>query len=250
MRKLNASVVIGLIVALLGAGTVYAYGRSLDRRAQQGQQMQTVLVASSALSAGSTVDEVRANVRAAQVPAAYAVADPLSSLDELARTDSGAVLLGDVPKGAQLSHSSFGSPSVAGRLDPGPGHVALAVQTDLSPGVARYLGTGSLVDVFVTYRGLPGSRADNRTKLFVSGVKVLAVSVAQQPGQKTTGSGFLATSQQLSNQVIAVLDLTPTQAESLVNATTLGSIYLGYTANGGDQTPTGVVPDDVVAGNR
>ncbi len=256
MRKLNASVVIGLIVALLGAGTVYAYGRSLNQRAQQGQQTQTVLVATSPLTAGSSVSDVRGKVRTAQVPTAYTVADPLSSLSQVPGAASGTVLVSDVPKGGQLSSASFGNPSSVGRLHPDPGHVAVAVQTDISPGVARYVDTGSLVDVFVTYRSLSGKTgmADNRTKLFVSGVKVLAVSVAQQQEQKTGGSGALgANSQQQPQQlngVIAVLDLTPRDAERLVNATTLGTIYLGYTMEGGHRTPSGVVPDDVVAGNR
>lgn len=249
MRKLNASIVIGLIVAFIGATTVYAYGRSVDRRVQQGQELVPVLVATAPLTAGMSVDDIRSKVRQDQVPQAYLVAEALSSLSQVPGSGT-AVLTGDVPKGGQLARSSFGDPALAGRLDPSDGHVAVAVQTDISPGVARYLGTGSLVDVFVTYRSVTGqARATNRTKLFASGVKVLAVSVAPQRDAKSQDSRVLST-QQTSDKVIAVLDLTPRDGERVVNAATLGSIYLGYTARGGDRTTAGVVPDDVVAVTR
>lgn len=251
MRKLNASIVIGLIVAFIGATTVYAYGRSVDRRAQQGQQMVPVLVATAPLTAGMSVADLKSKVHQDEVPQAYLVSEALSSLDQ---APGSAVLTGDVPKGGQLSRSSFGDPAAAGRLNPAEGKVAVAVQTDISAGVARYLDTGSLVDVFVTYRSVSdasgrSTRVANRTKLFASGVKVLAVSVAPQPGDKSSGTRMLAT-QQTSDKVIAVLELSPRDAERVVNATTLGSIYFGYTTRGGDSTSTGVVPDDVVAVTR
>ena len=36
MRKLNVSIVVGVIVAVLGAGIVVAYGQSVDKRAAGG----------------------------------------------------------------------------------------------------------------------------------------------------------------------------------------------------------------------
>jgi pilus assembly protein CpaB len=257
MRKLNASIVIGIIVAIIGATSVLAYGRNVDRKILNGRQAQTVLVADQALTAGSTSSAVKAAVHTAQVPAAYAVDGALASLSDV---PAGQVLLSSVPKGGQLSRSSFGDPAVAGKLSPATGDVALAVQTDVSPGVARYLTTGQLVDVFVTYKDVRNAEgkptfASSRTKLFVSGVKVLAISVAQAPATGSSSSHSTLTasssqSQQFQDKVIAVLDLKPVDAERLVNAQALGSIYLGYTLKGGDTTPTGVVPDDVVRSNR
>ena len=254
MRKLNASIVIGLIVAIVGAMAVFAYGRNVDRRLVKGQQPTSVLVADSTLSAGSTVDDVRGHVHVAQVPAAFVVADALHSLSDV---PAGNVLTSVIAEGGQLSRASFSDPATAGRLRPAIGHVALAIQTDLSPGVARYLSPGQLVDVFVTYHdvttdGKP-SYASNRTKLFVSGVKVLAVNIAQAQTQtKSSHSTFGAASEQsqLQDKVIAVLDLRPIDAERLVNADILGSVYLGYTVAGEDHTATGVTPDDVVRSNR
>jgi Flp pilus assembly protein CpaB len=254
MRKLNASIVIGIIVAIIGAISVVAYGRNVDRRLSSGKQPTAVLVADSTLAAGSTVDDVRGHVHVTQVPAAFVVADALHALTDIPASQ---VLTSVVVKGGQLSRASFGDPATVGRLSPAAGHVALAVETDLSPGVARYLSPGQLVDVFVTYHdvmsdGGKHSFASSRTKLFVSGAKVLAVSVAQSHTTKTSHSTFGSTTDQAQPQdkVVAVLDLRPADAERLVNADILGSIYLAYTATGGDHTSTGVTPDDVVRSNR
>jgi Flp pilus assembly protein CpaB len=257
MRQLNISIVLGVIVAFLGASSVVAYGRTVDRRVHNGQRLETVLVATGTLAAGTPVSAVKDHVHATKMPAAYVVDGALTSLSDVSAGTAGQqVLVSAVTKGAQLTRSSFADPSVAGHLQPAAGHVAVAVETDLSPGVARYLTAGQLVDVFVTYAdvhdkdGKP-TFASSRTKLFISGAKVLAVSVAQPTvqQQKSTGSAT-TTMEQLQGKVIAVLELTPQDAERLVNAETLGTIYLGYTPHGGDTTGTGVIPDDVVRSNR
>ena len=257
MRRLNASIVVGLVVAIIGATSVIAYGRNVDRRILRGRQAQTVVVADHALVTGESVAALKSAVHTMQVPSAYAVDGALTSLSDV---PAGQVLLSDIAKGGQLSRSSFGDPAVAGKLSPAAGDVAVAVQTDISPGVARYLTTGQLVDVFVTYKDVRNADgkvtfASSRTKLFVSGVKVLAVSVAQAASSGSGSHGVFTSSpsqdqQQMQDKVIAVLDLSPTDAERLVNAQALGSIYLGYTLKGGDTTPTGVIPDDVVRSNR
>jgi pilus assembly protein CpaB len=251
MRKLNVSIVVGVIVAVLGAGIVVAYGQSVNKQAVTGKNPVSVLVADGDLAAGTPANEVAGSVHVMKVPSAFAVDGALS--DPRALTSSvgrNAVLTGPVPKGGQLSSRSFADAAVAGRVRPAPGHVAISVETDLSPGVARYLSVGSLVDVFATYHDVRDQNgkltpASSRTKLFASGVKVLAVSVAQEPSGDSNGD-----SSGLLDKVVALLDMAPDAAEKLVNATTLGDIYLAETANGHDTTPTGALPTDVVASNR
>jgi len=250
MRKLNVSIVVGVIVAVLGAGIVVAYGQSVDKRAASGKNAVSVLVADGDLAAGTPASEVASSVHLAKMPSAYAVDGALSDARSLTSTvGSHAVLTGPVPKGGQLSRSSFAETAVAGHVKPAIGHVAISVETDLSPGVARYLSVGSLVDVFATYHDVRDAngkltKASSRTKLFASGVKVLAVSVAQEP------SGDRNDSTALMDKVVALLDMTPAAAEKLVNATTLGDIYLAETQSGHDNTAAGAVPTDVVSSNR
>jgi Flp pilus assembly protein CpaB len=164
------------------------------------------------------------------------------------------VLSGSVPEGGQLSYNDFTSAGQSGRLAPSKGNIALSVETPLSSGVARYLQPGQMVDAFVTYTTGGGSSSSSasatasRTKLFASGVKVLSVTVAQtSDSSNSDGSDSAATP---TGSVIVLLDLSPVEAEKVVNAVTLGSIYLAYTTNAHDTTPSGATPDSVVRSNR
>ncbi|MGH2719980.1 MAG: Flp pilus assembly protein CpaB [Actinomycetota bacterium] len=254
MRKLNATLLLGIVVAVLGFGLVLTYGRTVERRIADGRETVKVLVASENLSAGTPAGSLvdGSAYRLTSVPQAYVPAGALTDLDDV----QGMALLGPVPKGTQLSRAMFGTATTAAAVAPSANGLAMAVEVGLSPGVARYISVGSIVDVFVTYE--PGSASDGnqisngRTKLFLSGAKVLAVDVAQPQavsGDDETQQASAA--QTVTNNVIAVLDVTPQDAERLVNAVSLGKLYLGLSAKDARHTtPTGVTPTDVVGANR
>jgi Flp pilus assembly protein CpaB len=253
MRKLNITIIVGIVVALIGAGLVFVYGHNVDNKISSGKQTTDVLVADAPLSAGTPATEVATHVHVAHIPSAYVVKNAVATPDAL-QTDqaSSAVLVGAVPQGGQLSYSDFQTAATAGRLAPSKGHVALSVQTALSSGVARYLQPGQMVDMFVTYTGANSNggsdNVSSKTKLFASGIKVLSVSIADP--QSTNGDSTDNGVSQPTSNVIALLDLTPIEAEKVVNATTLGSIYLAYTTSANDTTPSGATPQTVVASNR
>ncbi|HVL65256.1 MAG TPA: Flp pilus assembly protein CpaB [Actinomycetota bacterium] len=261
MRKLNLTIALGVVAALIGAGLVLAYGRSVEQRIADGRETVSVLVASAALPAGTAAEQLVEVTETKEIPRAYVAAGAVGELADLA----GMVLSGPVASGGQLSETMFASPDEIASLKPERGRVAVAVQVDLSRGMARYVQPGSWVDVFVTYEdvrssegkavaagGLPtrvgSAAAEERTKLFLSGVKVLSVSVAPAPeGEEAESSS----SQPAGDQVIAVLEVRPIDAERLVNGATLGQLYLGLSTEGeSHQTPNGVTPDDVVKANR
>lgn len=249
MRKLNVTILVGLLVALLGFALVFAYGSRVDSRVAAGKETVSVLVAATGAAAGLTPAELGEVLETREVPRLYVAEGALSSLEEV----EGQVLLGPLAKGAQVTAAQFGAPGVAGAVKPAPGRVALAVGVALTPGVARYVTPGSRVDVFVTYEGGAAAGAEGpdpitgRTKLFATGVKVMSVSVAA--AEQAEDGGAAAT----SGQVVAVLDLAPAEAEKVVNAATLGSLYLALASNEGDaethRTP-GVTPENVVGSNR
>ena len=249
MRKLNLSIVVGVVIAVLGAGIVVAYGQSVDNKVADGKNPVAVLVADSDLEAGTAASELASKVRVEQVPSAFVADGALRSTDGLSAMPDGTVLSGPLARGAQLTARSFADAAVAGNVRPAEGHVAISVQTDLSPGVARYLSVGSSVDVFATSREVRDAAgkltvASSRTKLFVSNVKVLAVSVAEVDEDSETDDSTLV------DKVVVLLDMKPSDAEKLVNATTLGQIYLAETTSGQHSTSTGTVPTDVVKSNR
>ncbi|HVU61872.1 MAG TPA: RcpC/CpaB family pilus assembly protein [Mycobacteriales bacterium] len=254
MRKLNITVIVGIVVALIGAGIVFVYGHNVDNKISSGKQTVNVLVADQFLGAGMTAGDVVSHVHVAQIPAAYVVKNAIAETTALSGTQaSSAVLSGSVPEGGQLSYNDFVAAGAAGRLAPAKGHVALSIETPISSGVARYLQPGQLVDVFVTYSGggssssQGNSTVSQRTKLFASGVKVLSVSIAQ-PTNSSNGDNTEVSSP--AGSVIVLLDLSPVNAEKVVNAVTLGSVYLAYTTNANDKTPAGATPDSVVRSNR
>ncbi|MGN6474656.1 MAG: Flp pilus assembly protein CpaB [Mycobacteriales bacterium] len=252
MRKLNITIVVGIVVALIGAGLVFVYGHNVNSKISDGKRTVDVLVADQALGAGMTAANVISHVHVAQIPSAYVVKNPIAATSSLSAPQAAsAVLVGTVPEGGQLSANDFAAAATSGRLAPSKGNIALSIQTPLSSGVARYLQPGQLVDVFVTYNtggsGSGSGSVTSRTKLFASGVKVLSVSVAQP---STNGSNNNQTAAAPDGSVIVLLDLSPVNAEKVVNAVTLGSIYLAYTTNPSDKTPSGATPADVIRSNR
>jgi Flp pilus assembly protein CpaB len=259
MRKLNATLLLGIVAAVLGFGVVLTYGRTVEKHIADGREMTRVLVASTDLVTGTPAASLKqgSSYAISEVPKAYVPQDVLDGLDSV----KDLVLLGPVPQGTQLSRRLFGTTSTAAAVTPSAHGVALAVEVGLSPGVARYLSVGSVVDVFVTYTtsgstpsgeagGNASSESTGRTKLFLSGAKVLAVSVADRAkadGKEGSEAGATAS----TSGVIVVLDLSPQDAERVVNAVSIGQLYLGLSSQDAHHTtPTGVTPDDVVSANR
>ncbi len=246
MRRLNVTIVLGLVAALVGALLVLAYGSKVKERISDGKETIPVLVASAAIEPGATLESLADLTSIEEIPREYVALGALGDLDAV----EGLVLSAPLSEGAQLTAGQFAAPEAISSLRPAKGMVAVAVQVGLSPGVARYASPGGSVDVFATYaplnQGTEVSPASNRTKLFLSGIRVLAVSVA---AAQTEDEDSGATT--LQNEVIAVLEVSPAQAERLVNASTLGTLYLAITNDGEHHTtPNGVTPDDVVAANR
>ena len=262
MRKLNTTILIGLLVAALGFVLAFAYGQNVDDRVADGKATEEVLVAIEALAEGDTVAEISEKVESRAIPREYLATDVIKSLDEV----EGQVLLGPLAKDGQLTKASFGQPKDATAVKPSKGNVALAIGVDLTPGVARYIQAGSTVDVFATYTSgtsAAGSGSNQndvavrRTKLFVSNVKVMSVTVAEVPDDDATEDeeGSTVTDSAASTvEVVAVLDVSPAQAEQIVNAQTLGDLYLALNSVDGKgeqhKTPTGTTPELVVTANK
>lgn len=265
MRKLNVTIFIGVLVAIVGFGLVFAYGSNVDSRVADGKKTQDVLVADSTLAPGATPSQIQKSIHVEKIPTAYLAEGSLANLDGV----RGQVLLGPVGAGGQLTRSLFGQPLDAGAVKPSADHVALAVGADLSPGVARYLTPGSIVDVFATYAGggqgtAKGSNGNSstagtgkidpagRTKLFVSGVTILSVTVGVPP--KGADKDTAATNSGATTQVIVLLDVTPVEAEKIVNVQQLGQIYFALSSADGKktvhQTRTGADAVDVENSNK
>jgi Flp pilus assembly protein CpaB len=233
MRKLNLTILAGLVLALIGATTVFAYGRNVDAKIRDGRETVRVLVATKPIDAGTAATAVGPSVKVRQVPRAYVADGALTDLDAV----STLALRGPVAKGAQLTRDLFAPAGTAfTAVKPGDGNVALAIDVGLTPGVAGYLSPGSAVDIFVTFA------AKQQTKLFATGVRVLSVSVAPPPGgDEKDGT---------QSQGLAIVDVSPAEAERIVNAATLGKLYLALSTSGEKHVTPGAVPQDSLTANR
>lgn len=252
MKKLNIAIVFGVVAALLGGALVLAYGRNVDAKIAKGRELTPVLVATGTLATGTPGASLAGATELKGMPKAFLAEGALTSLDSV----STMTLLAPVASGAQITKAAFGRPSEVGALKPSPGNVALAIGVELVSGVARYITAPSMVDLFVTYSqggaAAPGAPAAvnlvaSRTKLFATGVKVMSVSVAPPPQQAEGDSAPVPTG---TDQVIAVVDVSPEEAERIVNSVTLGKLYMGLSGGDRHTTPSGATPDDVIKSNR
>jgi pilus assembly protein CpaB len=242
MKKLNATMIIGLVVAVIGAAIVILYGRSVSAKVASGKETVPVVVATQNIPAGTTASALGDVTRVKKMPQAY-VAD--GALTSLRAAPQGGSLLGPVTKGAQLAEADFGSAGQvgSGSVTPAKGTVALAVQVGLTPGVARYIGPGSTVDMFLTY----GEGKAPQTKLFASTVKVLSVSVAT-PKQPADGQQSQPAASVGGDNVLAVVQADPQLAQRIVAATQTGKIYLALDAANDTEhdTPSAVTPAQIL----
>jgi Flp pilus assembly protein CpaB len=247
MRKLNITIIVGIVVAIIGAGLVFYYGHNVDNKISDGKHTVSVLVADEVLGTGMSAGDVVSHVHVAQIPDAYVVKNAIAATSSLTASGAqSAVLVGSVPQGGQLSYADFANAATASHLAPSKGNVALSVETPISSGVARYLQPGQLVDVFATY----SSTNSQATKLFVSGVKVLSVTIADPTTDSTNNNNNGDASTTPSGSVVVLLDLSPRDAQKVVNAVSAGSIYLAYTTSSNDKTATTDDSTSVLASNR
>jgi Flp pilus assembly protein CpaB len=253
MRKLNVTVIVGIVVALIGAGLVFVYGHNVNNKISDGKHTVDVLVADQVLGAGMTAGDVVSHVHVAQIPSAYVVKNAIAATSTLSATAAeSSVLVGNVPEGGQLSYNDFAAAGTSGRLAPTKGDVALSIETPISSGVARYLEPGQMVDVFATYTASSGNSGSGaqETKLFASGVKVLSVSIADPTTTNGDNSDNDTDATTPTGSVVVLLDVSPRNAQKVVNAVTAGSVYLAYTTSANDKTPQTDSSSTVLASNR
>ncbi len=248
MRKLNVTIILGVLVAVIGAAIVIAYGRGVQNKVADGKATVPVVVVTQDVPAGTPVTSLGTVTKISQVPKAYVATGALRTLQD---APAGATLLAPLTTGTQLSKAVFGTAgqAAASALRPAAGTVALAVQVGLTPGVARYVGPGSTVDMFLTYaaKGAPGAASGPMTKLFASGVKVLSVSAAA-PITPVAGQPAQAAPTVAPDNVLAVLQADPELAQRIVSAVQTGQIYLALDAagDGAHATSAGVTPESVL----
>jgi pilus assembly protein CpaB len=218
MNRRIVLVVIALVLTVAGMGSVYAYASQADKRATAGQELVTVLVATSRIPAGTAVGKVDALVKEQQMPAAIAPAGALSSLP----SDKTRVMRQDVLLGETLLSEMFSDRSTAAQsatlLQLPPGKVAIGVELDDKQQVGRFVRPGDFVAVFATS---DWNKDQAKTKLLLRKVQVLSVSTTSNKAELPKGP---AKNEQNAPTTVLTLAVDLTQGAALVHAAEVGAV--------------------------
>jgi Flp pilus assembly protein CpaB len=198
----NITIVLGIVLALLGAGVAVAATRGSNDSGSGGATT-SVVVATKPITAGSAV---AADALAVRPVAKNAVpADAVRSLAALA----GQVALYDVSANQVVTARMFGVQAVAaaGGVQLPKGKKAIGVELGFAPGGLRYVVPGDRIDVY----GSQKAGDTVRTTLLLSDVQVIATT----PG---AGTGAPTAVQAGTGNLDFLLAVDEAQAVKLVNA--------------------------------
>ncbi len=242
------AIVVGLVLALVSAFLVWRYVSAADQRAMEGAELVDVFVATTAVPAGTTVQNAVSQqwIEAQQLPTANRPETAVTNLTEIA----GLAALDPIQQGAILQIGQFGDPAVANAeftLD--EGQVALTVQVGIPEGVGGYLTQGDTAGIIahidaqvttaptldaegnVVEPAAPAEATVTRTQFLGTG-EVLAI------GQRVVSTDDQGNRQdqvqQGDEQVLATLSVTPADAERIVFAQNEGLLYFTLLPDGAE----------------
>jgi pilus assembly protein CpaB len=207
--------------------------------APQQQPAAQILVAKQAIGVGERLSAAEVEwqtwpadaVRADYITVAKSPDAPAKISGTVARFE---IFQGEPILDAKLVHTDQGYLSAV--LDPGMRGVSVNVQA--ASGSGGFIIPNDRVDVVVT----DNSRGQTNSRVILSNVKVLAIGT--RLGQTgTTGAPADPKSQVFTNDAIATLELTPAEADTLINATAMGKVSLVLRSVADFSKPGPVVAD-------
>lgn len=238
------AIVIALALVLAGVATALAvsYVNSARGEVAASSEPIEVLVAQEDIPRGMSAEELMAKEMIAleEVPQRYVAADAISST----RAIEGQVLSAPLSKGEQVTSTRFSLPSTAGlAYSVSSDHVAIAIPVDEVRGISGLVRPGDRVAIFVTFE--PDAEGESAiTRLLLPEAKVVAMGsalTAQQSGAREDEEepGVLAGAEQ--NQAaprVMTLSVAPGDAEKLVYAEEIGSVWVTLLPATAETAPT------------
>jgi pilus assembly protein CpaB len=181
----NMTIVVGVVLALLGAGVAVAAGRNTDDGGSAGATRQ-VVVATRDIAAGTPVAANLVAVRA--VSRAAVPANAVTSVAQL----TGQVALFPIAANLVVTPQMFGVQGVAaaGGVALPKGKRAIGVELGFAPGALRYIVPGDRIDVLASRKAGDASK----TTVLLTGVQVVATTPGTgngAPTAATAGAGNL-----------------------------------------------------------
>ena len=216
MGRRTLLLIAAILIAAIGTALVWLYVQGADSRAVAGQQPVTVWVTTRDIPAGTPANAVFASYASRQlVPAAVAhaaITDPATAAGvTAARLTTGTLL--------QPGDFTTTAPTAVTLT---PGHVAVDVTLQDAPRVSGLLQPGSTVVLYVTLSTGTGSSAAAAVTGTVTYVVLPSVTVLAVGG---TGATTTTTGRVTVPATAVTLEVTPDQAQKVIEAQSIGQLY-------------------------
>lgn len=244
MNRRLGLIALAVALALVGTTAVFVYAKNADDRAVAGMKATPVLMVNKAIPAGTSWSAVVKGdfVSEEKVPAKSA---PSTALDDLeADVPDGQVATIEIKPGQVVVRAMFGEKAPAtGALTIPDRMQAITVKLDANAEVAGFVRNGSEVAVYSVFKikDVPGAGGKATSgddafasKLLLPRVSVLAVSQAAPQnvsGASDEESGASTASRSASAEVLVTIAVDQEDAERLVLAQEIGTIYLTLLTN-------------------
>jgi pilus assembly protein CpaB len=254
------STVAAVVLAALAGVLVWKYVTNADTRAEKNKDLVTALVAKDKIARGTVFDQAVSDklFREVKIPADSLPPDRiLPGTDQaLLAIYKGKVAATDIFAGTPVVSDQFVQASqlvntVAGAIP--KGKEAITVSLDQTHAVGGFLTPGDKVNILLNFSPKlitdPATGKARRvneslrtTAFLLPGVKVLAVGSTTilpssgAPASSLDGGATTTTQPQTQPASLITLEVTPRQAEQIVQATVVGTIYLSLNPPGFDPT--------------
>jgi pilus assembly protein CpaB len=236
------STVAAVVFAAIAGALVLRYLNSADSRAEHDKDLVPVMVAKAKIGRGTVFDQALADklFRPARIPR-----DSLPPDDIAPATDSqllsvykGKVAAADIFAGTPLVSDEFVSPSqiidtVSGVIP--AGEEAITISLDQTHAVGGFVTPGDRVNVMLNFPVISATGATmshTATAFLLPGITVMAVgastTLAQTPSlsDDPPAGGVTTTTTAAKPSSLITLEVTRREAEQIVQATTIGTVWL------------------------
>ncbi len=251
------STVAAVVLAAIAGVLVWKYVTDADSRAEKDKNLVTALVAKNRIARGTVFNQVLTDKLFTEIKIPEDSLPPNRILpgtdqallaiykDKVAATD---IFAGTPVVADQFVQASQLVNTVAGAIP--NGKQAITVSLDQTHAVGGFLTPGDKVNLIlnlsvtdVTKRGAANAAGEGlrSTAFLLPGIKVIAVGATtilptSPAAQTAANTGAASTTTQPESQPanLITLEVTPRQAEQIVQATTIGTMYLSLNPPGFD----------------
>jgi Flp pilus assembly protein CpaB len=230
-NRSNLLVLLGIAFFVVGGIIVYALTSDDDDGGSSGSQTVTVVVATKDIAAGSQANDVVDDgaVEEKRIPVDQLTAGAIQSVNQL----EGATFLQGFAADQQLT--SAGVQSLQRGYDLPDGYEAIAVRLTFPQGVAGYVNTGDLINLYGVYGPqypIEGATLP-RAELLLTNVRVLDTSLTIP----TNGVQQDASARGTGDDIVYLLAVRTADAEKVVFGVSFEQLYATLVAP--DAAPAG-----------